>query len=78
MGRGDTVLTREMELDATDELIARLTAERDAAISERDMLRVQVEAAKLFGGGIYGDNVEQGTVDFYVDKARAALGDSHE
>ena len=30
-------MTREMKMDATDELIQRLTAERDAAIAERDM-----------------------------------------
>ena len=42
MDGGFAVLTREMEMDATDELIARLTAERDAAVVEIAKLRARV------------------------------------
>jgi len=52
--------------------ITRLTA-------EVERLTVEVEAAKKFGNGFYGEKVTEGVREVYRGFARAALsGDKHE
>jgi hypothetical protein len=52
--------------------ITRLTA-------ENERLTIEVEAAKKFGNGFYGEKVTEGVRELYRGFARAALsGDKHE
>jgi len=57
---------------AQEEVITRLTA-------ENERLTIEVEAAKKFGDGFYGEKVTEGVREVYRGFARAALsGDKHE
>ena len=66
----------------TDERKAEIEAKLQAAapglwepqalhelLAEVERLRVEVEAAKRFGGGFYGDQVDEGTRDVYRQRA---------
>jgi len=48
------------------------TARAEALEKERDEARVEIIAAKLFGGGLYGEQVDDGVRNYYYLAARAA------
>ena len=53
--------------------IVRLKARAEAAEAENARLRIEVEAAKLFGGGFFGSMPTEATREHYRKQARAAL-----
>ena len=58
--------------------IDKLIMESVALTARVKELEVEVEAAKKFGGGFYGEAVEEGTREVYRGFARAALSASQE
>ena len=60
-------------------IVSKASAEITRLTAENERLTIEVEAAKKFGDGFYGEKVTEVVRELYRGFARAALsGDKHE